>query len=86
LNRITPVETLEKVRRRALEEGLNYVYIGNVQGHTGENTYCPRCGLLLVDRHGFKILGYAITGDGLCPKCGEEVLIVGKPTLVRGNS
>jgi pyruvate formate lyase activating enzyme len=86
LNRITPVETLENVRRRALEEGLNYVYIGNLHSHTGENTYCPRCGRLLVDRHGFKILGYMITGDGLCPECGTEVPIVGKPTLERDNS
>jgi pyruvate formate lyase activating enzyme len=86
LNRITPVETLENVRSRALELGLNYVYIGNVQGHTGENTYCPKCGRLLVDRDGFKILGYTITGDGLCPECGTEVPIVGKPTLERDDS
>ena len=41
---ITPVETLERHHAIAKEEGLKFVYIGNVPGHPLENTYCPNCG------------------------------------------
>ena len=40
----TPVSTLESARRTALGEGLRFVYLGNVPGHEGENTYCPNAG------------------------------------------
>ena len=39
----TPVSTLERARNRALQEGLHFVYIGNVPGHPGEHTDCPKC-------------------------------------------
>lgn len=44
----TPVATLERSREIALGEGLEYVYLGNVPGHPGENTFCPGCGKQLV--------------------------------------
>ncbi len=78
LNRITPVERLEWARRRAREEGMDYVYIGNVPGHPGENTYCPDCGSLLIKRYIFSILKYRITEENRCPDCGRQILIVGK--------
>jgi pyruvate formate lyase activating enzyme len=39
----TPVSTLEKARNTALSSGLEYVYIGNIPGHEGEHTFCPKC-------------------------------------------
>jgi pyruvate formate lyase activating enzyme len=81
LSRVTPVETLERARSRALEEGLEYVYVGNVPGHEGENTFCPGCGRLLIERRGFAILRYSVTGDGRCPECHRNILIVGEPIL-----
>ena len=81
LTRTTPVERLEQARARALEEGLEYAYVGNVPGHEGENTICPRCGRLLIRRHGFSVLRYSITIDSRCPDCGRSILIVGKPLL-----
>jgi len=78
LNHTTPVGTLEKARMRALEEGLEYVYIGNVPGHEGENTYCPNCGRLLIERYGFNVLGYQVTDERRCPDCGKGILIVGE--------
>jgi len=51
----TPVSTLERLREIALAEGLHYVYVGNVPGHPGENTYCPRCGKLIIERYGYVI-------------------------------
>ena len=48
----TPVETLERARSIALEQ-LRYVYIGNVWGHEGDNTYCYNCKNPIIKRRGF---------------------------------
>ena len=50
---ITPVATLERAKAIADAEGLHYVYIGNVPGHPAQNTYCPKCRKMLVERVGF---------------------------------
>ena len=76
----TPIKTLEKARKIAVSEGLNYVYIGNVPGHPYENTYCPDCGTLLIQRYGFAITKYRITKDKRCPECGCKIPIVGEYT------
>jgi pyruvate formate lyase activating enzyme len=68
----TPVETLEKAHVTAREEGLRFVYVGNVPGHRLENTYCPDCGELLVERHGFQIERWNIEKGG-CHRCGESI-------------
>lgn len=74
----TSVETLEKHHSIAKEEGLRFVYIGNVPGHPLENTYCPNCGSELVKRFGFQITNYEITEEGRCPNCGEDIHIMRK--------
>jgi pyruvate formate lyase activating enzyme len=68
----TDVEALRRVRQVGLDEGLHYVYTGNVPWDPGEKTYCPGCSLLLIDREGYKIQKYALK-DGLCPKCGYRL-------------
>lgn len=68
----TPVQTLEMARGIAQEVGLKYVYIGNVPGHEGNNTYCPKCGKLLVLRAGFAVLENNVIG-GRCKFCGERI-------------
>ncbi|MGQ9714982.1 MAG: AmmeMemoRadiSam system radical SAM enzyme [Anaerolineae bacterium] len=68
----TPVETLERARSIALDEGVKFAYIGNVPGHAGENTYCPRCGLLLIQRLGYAIQKFRLE-EGRCPQCGEAI-------------
>jgi pyruvate formate lyase activating enzyme len=68
----TPVETLERARQIALDCGLKYVYIGNVGGHPAENTYCPRCKRMLIERRGYFILQNNIE-DGKCKFCGEKI-------------
>lgn len=68
----TPVSDLEKGWQIGKEEGLLYVYLGNVPGHKLENTYCPTCGKLLIERYVFEILKNEIK-DERCPKCGTLI-------------
>jgi pyruvate formate lyase activating enzyme len=68
----TPVETLEKARKIALDCGLKYVYIGNLAGHIAENTYCPKCKKILIERRGYFILENNIE-NGKCKFCGEKI-------------
>jgi len=68
----TPVETLEKARKIALDCGLKYVYIGNLAGHPAENTYCPKCKKMLIERRGYFVIQNNIE-DGKCKFCGEEI-------------
>jgi len=68
----TPVETLELARRIALDEGLRYVYVGNVPGHPGEATYCPNCGRTVIGRIGYSITEMNLQ-DGCCRFCGETI-------------
>ena len=75
----TPVETLEKHCQIAREEGLLYVYVGNVPGHPLENTYCPGCGKVVVERRGFDILDWRLDENNRCPECGYAINIVGRP-------
>ncbi|MBU4372935.1 MAG: AmmeMemoRadiSam system radical SAM enzyme [Euryarchaeota archaeon] len=72
----TPTETLEMAHDIAKKEGMRFVYTGNVPGHKYENTYCPKCNTLLIDRAGFRVSAIKIK-DGECPECGEGVPIVG---------
>lgn len=68
----TPVETLDRAREAALGQGLKYVYIGNVPGHPGENTYCPGCKKALIERSGFTVLSNHVVG-GKCDSCGARI-------------
>jgi pyruvate formate lyase activating enzyme len=57
------------------KSGLRYVYAGNLPGRAGnsENTYCPDCGKILVERYGYRILAYGLTSDGRCPSCNLAI-------------
>jgi len=68
----TPVGTLEKAREAALKAGLHYAYIGNVPGHAGENTYCPKCGKMVIKRVGYSMIEFNLK-DGRCKFCNERI-------------
>ncbi len=57
------------------EAGLHYVYAGNRPGEVGrwENSYCPHCQTLLIERFGYVILGYHLSQAGTCPKCDHSI-------------
>jgi pyruvate formate lyase activating enzyme len=71
----TPVSTLIRAAEIGYRAGLHYVYAGNIPGHVGdyENTYCPSCKTLLIERYGFHILRYRLKKGGQCPKCGRQI-------------
>jgi len=68
----TPAKTLEKARKIGLSAGLRHVYEGNIPGAGGENTMCPSCQALLVQRFGFRIQENRLV-HGRCPQCGERL-------------
>lgn len=68
----TPVETLKKAMDIGHSAGLQYVYVGNVPGESGEHTYCPGCRELLIRRNGYRILENRLT-DSRCPKCSHAI-------------
>ena len=68
----TPVSTLENMHQWATEEGLRYVYVGNVPGHPSGNTICPGCKQVLIRRTGMWDVEVMIK-DGRCPSCGKEI-------------
>lgn len=67
----TPMETLKKARHLATQAGLRFVYLGNVASEN-ENTFCPDCGAIIIERSGFRINKRGKT----CPDCGYVAPIV----------
>lgn len=72
----TPLSTLERAYSIAREEGLRYVYLGNVPGTEHENTFCPQCGELLIKRGMFSIELNQLTDEQTCPRCGNHIAVV----------
>jgi pyruvate formate lyase activating enzyme len=67
----TPLSALEKARDIGQDEGLRYIYMGNVWGE-GEDTFCPNCRQLLIKREGFAVRSTWLT-DGECPNCHYQI-------------
>jgi len=74
----TPVETLKRAKSIAEEEGLHYVFVGNVRGGGQEDTVCPGCGEQVVERTGYMIRKWSLTEDMRCINCGESIPITGQ--------
>lgn len=57
------------------EEGLRYVYAGNLPGRVGEweSTRCPGCNAVLVERDGYHVVAYRVVGEGRCPDCSKGI-------------
>lgn len=68
----TPESALDRARRIAMDVGLRYVYVGNVRGTEGENTYCPGCGTAVIERFGYQIRSMRLRA-GKCPQCATPV-------------
>jgi pyruvate formate lyase activating enzyme len=68
----TPVSTLDRARAVAYSAGLEYVYVGNVPGHEGENTFCPKCKKMVIQRTGYMV-GEVNLKAGKCKYCGKPI-------------
>jgi len=68
----TPVATLVRAREIGIEEGLRYVYVGNVPGSDAESTFCPQCGERVIGRKGFQVTQRRLRGS-TCAWCGTEI-------------
>jgi len=69
----TPPATLRRARARAMQEGLRYVYVGNVHDLEGDRTYCPSCGTAVIARDWYEILDYRLDARGCCTSCGAAI-------------
>ena len=69
----TPMEMIEFAVKTGKEAGLYYVYAGNIPHTDWENTYCPECGELLIERYGYTLKSYNLKPGGFCPKCGRKI-------------
>jgi pyruvate formate lyase activating enzyme len=68
----TPASTLKMARDIALEEGIEYCYLGNVHDSAGHTTRCPSCGLVLIERDWHSVSAVRVR-EGRCPDCGYEI-------------
>lgn len=68
----TPIETLERAYEIGVQAGLKYIYLGNVFSRSGENTFCPKCGKLLIERQNYQIIENTIKNNK-CPKCQTRI-------------
>lgn len=70
----TPVETLNRAYETA-QRCLRYVYVGNVENDRFSTTYCPSCGAVLFERHGYDVHRGKIH-DGCCSACGTKIALI----------
>ncbi len=70
----TPIKTLEEAFSRA-RSILDFVYLGNLPPGEHENTYCSKCGTMLIERNGFYVSKIDLEGHR-CPNCGERVPVI----------
>lgn len=71
----TPIETLRLARRIGMQEGLHFVFLGNVREPGGEDTNCPACGAAAITRDGYRVTARHTDG-GACSSCGAWLGVV----------
>jgi len=69
---VTPVKTLAMARDIGMAAGLRYVYMGNVPGSGGENTLCPDCGNIVINRFQYRSRTNLIDGNH-CAYCNQVI-------------
>lgn len=70
----TPQSNLIAARDIGINNGLKYVYTGNIPGQEGEDTFCPKCKQKMIDRYGYFIKRY--DKKGKCAKCKQDLNII----------
>ena len=78
----TPVSTMQRAFEIGMEEGLHYIYMGNVAGES--NTFCHNCGKLLIRRQGYWV-SENLLQKGCCPECQTSISGVWSDSNVNQN-
>jgi len=68
----TPLRLMRRAKDIGHEEGLSFIYLGNVPGDPSESTFCPKCGELIIERYGFYVRENKLK-EGKCPSCDFEI-------------
>ncbi len=68
----TSISVLEKAREIAEKSGMRYIYIGNVPAHPNQNTFCPKCKEIIIERRGFVVVNNYVE-NGKCKFCKEQI-------------
>ncbi len=68
----TPEKEIKRAREIGLEEGLLYVYTGNIRSEEGDSTFCPSCKRRVIARSGFWVTENKVS-DGTCSYCGARI-------------
>jgi pyruvate formate lyase activating enzyme len=71
----TPASTMKAAYDVAKNAGLDFVYLGNIYAGDRDDTRCPKCGTLVIEREGFYVRGAILNGNK-CGKCGEDLNLV----------
>ncbi|UCF35729.1 MAG: AmmeMemoRadiSam system radical SAM enzyme [Acidobacteriota bacterium] len=74
----TPIRTLERAYQIARDAGLHFPFVGNVPGHPGNSSYCPKCGQVVVERSGF-FVSRSHLEEGRCENCRESIAGIWRP-------
>jgi len=69
----TPKSTLQNARRIGINNGLNYVYTGNLHDEEGDGTYCPSCKSKVIGRDWYQLKEWNLDIKGNCSNCGLKV-------------
>ncbi len=69
----TPAATLTRARRIAMNNGLRYVYTGNVHDSEGASTYCHQCSTRVIERDWYEIGEWRLSDAGQCLTCGTQI-------------
>ncbi len=71
---LTPIKFLNKAYDIAKQVGLKFVYLGNLPSSKYENTYCPRCSRLVIERTNFGLKEMHLDGNGNCEYCEFPII------------
>ena len=69
----TPLKTLQRARRIAMENGVRFAYTGNVHDRDGDSTFCPKCGERVIERDWYELGAWRLDESGACSNCATPI-------------
>ncbi len=81
----TTVESLTRARCIARDRGLKHVYIGNVYTRGGEDTTCPGCNAVVIERKGYSITEARLGPGNTCASCGRSLRVEGTVNMMKSR-